>query len=94
MPLRRRFKGSFDRIINEFNSLSFRFKNIRMSSEIESHITKKYEIKKRLGKGVCAFASCFSNVTRINESPNMHFQLFTIAMCHIQALYKLECFHN
>lgn len=26
-----------------------------MSSEIEPHITKKYEIKKRLGKGVSEF---------------------------------------
>lgn len=26
-----------------------------MSSEIEPHITKKYEIKKRLGKGVRGF---------------------------------------
>lgn len=24
-----------------------------MSAEIDAHITKKYEIKKRLGKGVC-----------------------------------------
>lgn len=33
-----------------------------MSAEIDAHITKKYEIKKRLGKGVCSlFVSlCFA----------------------------------
>ena len=32
--------------------LSRQTKKTAMSSEIEPHITKKYEIKKRLGKGV------------------------------------------
>jgi len=29
-----------------------------MSSEIEEHITNKYEIKKRLGKGVSIATNC------------------------------------
>jgi len=33
-----------------------------MSSEIEGHITRKYEIKKRLGKGVSSEQFCYSSV--------------------------------
>lgn len=33
-------------------------KNLIMSAEIDAHITKKYEIKKRLGKGVRPLLIC------------------------------------
>ncbi len=36
-------------------------KFVKMSSEIEDHITKKYEIKKRLGKGVSLVQFCFES---------------------------------
>lgn len=29
------------------------YESIEMSADIDSHISQKYEIKKRLGKGVC-----------------------------------------
>lgn len=37
-----------------------------MSSEIEPHITKKYEIKKRLGKGVSEVCSWSDESTDVN----------------------------
>ena len=41
-----------------------------MSAEIDAHITKKYEIKKRLGKGVCSlFVSlCFVRLAPLHKA--------------------------
>ncbi len=33
-----------------------------MPDEVENHIVKKYDIKKRLGKGVCFFQNINLNV--------------------------------
>ena len=46
---------------------------IRMSADIDAHISKKYEIKKRLGKGVSlsGFRSCNSLIHSIDTSHHL-----------------------
>lgn len=62
-----------------------------MSSEIEPHITKKYEIKKRLGKGVSSLNCIVYGVDFCHKQSvifiSFHLNLFK---CHVSIVRYYE----
>lgn len=66
-----------------------------MSSEVEAHVTRKYEIKKRLGKGVSLLMAvwvCYittNNPLYINIIVRV-FVVICIAICNILTQLKMR----